>query len=55
MVVSEEPRWLSSEDCVRPGVDGAVEMEGEGEGELGKSREIRHFESIADALCQCVW
>ena len=32
MVVSEEPRWVSSEDWVRPGVEGAVEMEEEGEG-----------------------
>ena len=32
MVVSEESFGLSSEDWVSPGVDGAVEMEEEGEG-----------------------
>jgi hypothetical protein len=32
MVVSEESFGLSSEDWVSPGVDGAVEMEEDGEG-----------------------
>lgn len=40
MVVSEESFGVSSEDWVRPGVDGAVEMEGDGEGASFASRGV---------------
>jgi hypothetical protein len=38
MVVSEESLGLSSEDCVSPGVEGMVVIEGDGEGASFASR-----------------